>query len=190
MYSYSLIPQISKPTRIADNTVTLLDNIFVFSSLNCTTGCIISNISDHLPIFLLDEHIFSDVCDNSENVEIKYCMVNEYTTNNFFENLMCHDFNTIFNNSSNIDEIFELFTSIVYEYFNVCCPVKCKSISIHSLQKPWINRDIKSYVKKHQSLCLLYQRGRVSRAVYSRYSNFVTSSIRRAKQNFLSPEVC
>ena len=80
-------------------------------------------------------------------------------------------------------EFFELFTSIVYEYFDVCCPVERKSISIRSMQKPWINRDIKSYVKKRQSLYLLYQRGRVSRAVYSRYSNF-TSSIRRAKRNF------
>ena len=106
MYSYSLIPQLSKPTCISDNTATLLDNIFVSYSLNCATGCIISNISDHLPIFLLEEHIFSDVRDNSENVEIKYRVIHECTTNSFFENLMCHDFNTIFNNFSNIDGIF------------------------------------------------------------------------------------
>ena len=52
--SYYFHPQILKPTRITDHTATLIDNIF-FNSLEHLTlsGNIVSDISDHLPNFLI-----------------------------------------------------------------------------------------------------------------------------------------
>ena len=54
----NFIPCISVPTRITERTVTLIDHIFIRlpkSKINSLTssGCLISDISDHLPNFLI-----------------------------------------------------------------------------------------------------------------------------------------
>ena len=56
--SHSLIPLVSKPIRITDEIASLIDNIFTFCSINFTAEVLITNISDHLPIFLIDEYVF------------------------------------------------------------------------------------------------------------------------------------
>ena len=51
--SSSLIPTITRPTRITHTTATLIDNIFLKHNTNFDihSGIIISDISDHMPIF-------------------------------------------------------------------------------------------------------------------------------------------
>ena len=52
IFSQLFIPVISRPTRYSNNNSTLIDNIIVNSfSDNCTSGILLSDISDHLPIF-------------------------------------------------------------------------------------------------------------------------------------------
>lgn len=53
MFSSSFYPLISRPTRITNCTsATLIDNIFVKSlEDNFTSGLLLTDISDHLPIF-------------------------------------------------------------------------------------------------------------------------------------------
>ena len=183
MFSYSLIPMISKPTRITRETATLIDNIFISISAYCTAGALISDISDHLPIFLIDENIPIGSHGDSDNVKIEYRLINDYTLNKLCDNLINFDFNQIFF-SNNVDTVFELFASTVYRFFNECCPVKSKTISHRSLSKPWISEELKGRVRKRQCLYLLFRQGRVARATYNRYNNFVTSSIRKAKKDY------
>ena len=52
MSTYSLLPVISRPTRITEQTSTLIDNIFIKHPNNFKSGIIISTISDHLPVFM------------------------------------------------------------------------------------------------------------------------------------------
>ena len=57
LYSYSLTPLITKPTRITENTATLIDNIFTNNSLSGRrhlSGILYTDISDHLPVFCID----------------------------------------------------------------------------------------------------------------------------------------
>ena len=54
MLCNGLFPKITLPTRLADKSATLIDNIFcrvTNSSKSCTSGIIFSDISDHLPCF-------------------------------------------------------------------------------------------------------------------------------------------
>ena len=56
MYSNAFLPQITKPTRIIPTSATLIDNIYSNNILGENTqmqGIIYTDISDHLPIFLL-----------------------------------------------------------------------------------------------------------------------------------------
>ena len=54
MYSYAFTPLITKPTRVTSNTATLIDNIFTNSSRNSFNGILLSDISDHFPIFCIN----------------------------------------------------------------------------------------------------------------------------------------
>ena len=48
LQSYSFVPTIDKPTRVYNNTATLIDNIFVNRvEGKLSRGNIVSNISDH-----------------------------------------------------------------------------------------------------------------------------------------------
>ena len=58
MYSLGLYPLITKPTRISQNTATLIDNIFTTDiEQHYTCGLFINDISDHLPIFAVGKYI-------------------------------------------------------------------------------------------------------------------------------------
>ena len=49
---------ITKPTHITSNTTSLIDNIFT-NNVTCLSvnGLIVNDLSDHVPIFSVDEHV-------------------------------------------------------------------------------------------------------------------------------------
>ena len=58
LYTYALHPHIDKPTRITNTSSTLIDNIFSNNFSNETTnGILYYDISDHLPIFMINHKV-------------------------------------------------------------------------------------------------------------------------------------
>ena len=59
--TYGLVPLITKPTRITAHSATLIDNIFTNNTnVLSKNGLIISDLSDHFPIYsaiATDHHI-------------------------------------------------------------------------------------------------------------------------------------
>ena len=62
LFSNGLYPLIDRPTRISNESSTLIDNIFTNQTKKKTTnGVLINDISDHLPIFMLQHtHKFTE----------------------------------------------------------------------------------------------------------------------------------
>ena len=58
LMSQSLIPTITKPSQITDQTTTLIDNIFMTKPNGFVSGILISDVSDHLPLFILKWNMF------------------------------------------------------------------------------------------------------------------------------------
>ena len=56
MYSNSLFPVITKPTRVTTSSATLIDNLFTNAIANAQsfTGILYAHVSDHFPIFYID----------------------------------------------------------------------------------------------------------------------------------------
>ena len=57
MYSHSLFPCITKPTRVTAKSASLIDNIFCNNDVNnddVFNGILYTDISDHFPIFHID----------------------------------------------------------------------------------------------------------------------------------------
>ena len=56
LQSYALTPTIAKPTRVYNNSATLIDNIFVNKIENSIViGNIVSDISDHFSQFCINQ---------------------------------------------------------------------------------------------------------------------------------------
>ena len=51
LYSNAFVPVITCPTRITSHTATLIDNIFTNHYFESASGLLLTDISDHLPIF-------------------------------------------------------------------------------------------------------------------------------------------
>ena len=61
MFSSSLCPKITLPTRFSQHSASLIDNIYCKideSTINSTSGIILTGISDHLPYFVCLKNIF------------------------------------------------------------------------------------------------------------------------------------
>ena len=79
MYSLSLLQIISKPTRITDNSATLIDNFFINEPCNFESGILISDISDHFQIFFNRKNFFWTNSSKNANKSVHYRLVNQNT---------------------------------------------------------------------------------------------------------------
>ena len=50
-FAAGILPRITRPTIITDTSATLIDNLYIRHLKRCTSGILISDISDHFPIF-------------------------------------------------------------------------------------------------------------------------------------------
>ena len=82
MSNAGLHPIISKPTRITSSTNSLIDNIFtkcISDDIYC--GLLINDITDHLPIFIVNERNMNH--NNSDYQPMHIRNINENTLHKF-----------------------------------------------------------------------------------------------------------
>ena len=107
LQSLYLLPSISLPTRITDQSRTLIDNIFFTpSKYKPHSGNLLVGISDHLPQYL----IFVNFCVEAQR-EIKYYRKwKNFNENRFIADFEQVDWNGMFQlHSNNPDRLFEKF---------------------------------------------------------------------------------
>jgi hypothetical protein len=178
----ALLPLISKPTRITEETATLIDNIFITNPHNYNSGIIISDISDHLPIFVTLHNIINDETSH-ENRQIKYRLINDVGIRNLNDMLNQYDFSEIIN-TNDCDLAIKQLNLIVDKCYTSCCPLKTKTISHKDITKPWITNDIKSNIKRRNKYYSLFLQGKVPKLFYSQFRNQVTGIIRSSKRTY------
>ena len=78
LQSNAFYPHINKPTRISNTSQTLIDNIFSNVYFNSTNGILYSDISDHLPIFVVcnQENELKSMQNNNINYHRKETQAN------------------------------------------------------------------------------------------------------------------
>ena len=142
--SYSLMPNITKPTRATEETSTLIDNIFcdnIKENLNTISGILYTDISDHFPIFYID---YSSSVDNTEqfatrrlyneNNKKKFCkQISEYNWDNV---LLCTD----------SQESFSTFHKEFSYIYNSCFPSKILKLNYRN-RKIWLTNGMKESIK-------------------------------------------
>ena len=149
IFSQSFVPIINKPTRITDTSATLIDNILINNPSNFTSGILLYDISDHLPIFIIRKQILINNSNQNTSVKLNFREINLHTIDCLCSELQSRlselDFNANDVNFS-LNSLENLISELYYHF----CPIKTKTISFKQYSKPWITREIRHNVKKNK----------------------------------------
>ena len=140
MYSHSLLPLITKPTRITSNCATLIDNIFFndVSNIKTLNGLFFTDISDHLPVFSIN-------CTNKNNnkeMKFKTRVLSEKNIQLFSDKLADCNWNSVLHSSQG-RETFDMFYDKFQRAYNDSFPVKFIT-SNYQNPKPWLSTAMKN----------------------------------------------
>ena len=138
--SNNFLPYIQLPTRITHKTSTLIDNIFVLQRKpkkfqNFTSGSFYSDISDHLPCFLLLE--YPEKIPKQPRPKIR--VYNEASQQKFIADLQQIDWTPIYKDE-NPDTAFNSFLNLYKQTFDKNFPLQTLSRR-KSKQNPWMTKD-------------------------------------------------
>ena len=124
IFSYSYVPLINKPTRIKNNSATIIDNIISndIHDKNIRNGILYTDISDHFPIFSIN------IKEEKKN-DPKFIIKRQYNERNkrkFKDKISSIDWDSITVNRG-CQESFSQFHSRIKECHEECFPsVKIK----------------------------------------------------------------
>ena len=187
LYSYSLYPSITKPTRITSKSSTLIDNIFTNSMSKQTSGIIMTDLSDHLPIFSFTDLNVSCNTNLDNDVEIR-----QYTNQNieyFKSELKSVDWEKLCI-LDDVDESYCNFITKFKELHDKYIPLKKKRIQSKKKtpNSPWISFALLKCIKRKN---LLYKKSLKNPTdanvdKYKKYRNKLNCTLRLAKKNYFS----
>ena len=152
-------PTITLPTRIANNTISLIDNILTnIEKYPIRSGNIISGISDHLPQFALFD-TDSKKQRNNESYFRDYRSLNKVHFIDEFNNI---DWNVVLAlDKSDPNISFDSFFSKLDDLIKKHVPLK-KVSNKQRKSKPWITKGIRRSIQQKNKIlkqyinCLLY----------------------------------
>ena len=186
MFSSGFYPLINKPTRITENTATLIDNIWC-NNVNHThdsfSGIIIDDLSDHLPIF----HTCSGKYALKQNTETNVKYIRQENDNNLLK--MCNKLsNLTWSNvlqESDVNKAYDSFLEIYKKTYDECCPLKQAKKS-KKISKEWMTNGLKNACRKKNVLYrhFLKSRDKSSEKRYKIYKNKLTSILRSTERDF------
>ena len=147
MYSSSLFPFMTKPTRIRENTATLIDNIFCNDiTKQHFNGILYTNISDHLPIFSIN----IDYRTKENQCRTKIRQMSDKNIEKFKNEIGKVDWGNITANLNGPEAFSDFYVKFTTEY-DKCFPEKITKIGYHN-RKPWLTQGLKTAIKNKNKL--------------------------------------
>ncbi|XP_071943453.1 uncharacterized protein [Antedon mediterranea] len=175
---------INKPTRITENSASIIDNILYNSHLtnNINNGIIYSDISDHLPIFCINT---SETHHYHNNV---YCYKREnkqYNIDHFKHELANQQWQDVLE-SNDANKAYQHFSTTLQSLVNICFPIKKIKLKANKLQSPWITESIAKSIVTRNKLYSKYKRRptNINKSKYTNYRNVLTNIIRKRKKEY------
>ena len=183
IYSMGCFPLVTRPKRYGNTINSLIDNIYC--NANESNGIIISDISDHLPIYV--------IYDNNNEKMKKYFKkykfirkINDKSNLKFRESISKYDWDYIYSNND-INSIFNYFIDNLIQLYNIHCPmIKVKENSTNN--KPWLYFSLIKCINKknrmYKKLLKLWTTDKFK--FYKKYKNILTSLLRRSEYLYYS----
>ena len=182
MYSHSLLPNITKPTRVTVKSATLIDNIFsnnLISTNKILTGILYSDISDHFPIFHID---YSTDCKMNNDV-IKHRIFSQSNLDSFSSALTNHSWEHVLSNDD-AQSAYTLFLKDYTRMYNDCFPIKIIKPG-YKTKKSWLSEELKKAIKIKNRL---YRKSKKTRnpeheAIYKKLRNKLNGIMAKAERD-------
>ena len=180
MYSNSYMPLINKPTRVTNQSMTLIDNIYT----NCThnnieRGIFFTDISDHLPIFCIVS------CYKTDKSPAEYVHKRIYSTKNFAkykEMISTEDWLSSIMTSNDPQEAFTNFHSTLCKFHNKCFPLQKIKLG-YKTRKPWLTQELKNIIKIKNKLFYQSKKNPDKELIYKKFRNSVNRKLHKAERD-------
>ena len=146
---FNLTNVINEPTRIAENSTTLIDPVLVSDActvLDSGTLTIDNTISDHKATYVSIK-IFLNTIRSYYREVWNYKKADYNRQNNLIE---AHDWNFEINNRMHIDEICENFTNTFINFCKICIPFN--KVLIRPNDKPWFTSELRYNIRLRDRL--------------------------------------
>lgn len=149
MFSFGLWPLINKPSRITKDTATLIDNIFSTAIVQTTSGLLINDISDHLPIFMIMHSTKS--LNAPQNSELLFRLRRLRTPGrleSLKEELKSCNWETVY--VENPNQAYEAFLIKFLNVYDKHCPIKKYLVKGKDLNKEpsWMTKGLQKSCQK------------------------------------------
>ena len=144
LFSYNFLPCISHPTRISENSSTIIDNTFInLINANIISGNILTQISDHLPQFL----ILKNATIPQHKLTVFKSDYSRYNEGNFISDFNEIEFNYL-NDNSDINKNYDQFLKDINLLVEEHVPTKyCSKTESKLKEKPWIDYRVQKMMK-------------------------------------------
>ena len=150
MYSHGLIPLITRPTRVTENSATLIDNIFTNKILNTQEesvhGILVTDISDHYPIFCVNKIIVQ----RNINVTYTHRVFSAKNKRLFADEMSVVNWDNVFC-ASDTESAFSGFHDTLINIHNNCFPSRVSTRKYY-MRKPWLTSGLCDAIKKKNRL--------------------------------------
>lgn len=186
MFSFSLFPLISKPTRVTSTSATLIDNIWTSQpEENISNYIIQTDISDHFPVISQCKIEYSTY----KPQLIRKRLITETALDSFSNHLSAVEWNCVLN-SICPDEAYNLFHIKFDKLFQVHFPIKNIRHNKKNEISPYITPALKNSIKEKNRLERLAKKWPLTYGeLYKRYRNKLTTTLRLAKNTYFKNQL-
>ncbi len=183
-FSSGPLPTITKPTRITHSSAALIDNLYITSKNidKFFSGIIQTDISDHLPLFLL---VNSGHCSTkTASLSFNARKLDENSLRNLKHNLSNVHWNDIL--TMDVESAFQSFQQKILDNLDVCAPLRTVTIpSNRVIRDPWFTPGL---LKSSLKLDRLFRKklrnppDHQSHITYKNYRNIYNRTKRASKE--------
>ena len=187
----SLLPTITKPTRVTSRSKTLIDNIFINdTSDNLVSGNITTSISDHMAQFLLKTTTYPAMPKKSPLVYKRN--YKNFSKEHFLLDILEVNWDAhLFSQHNDVNDAIQKFCDIINTLLDRHAPLKRvpRKNQANKL-KPWITMGLITSINKKHFLYkkLIITKDHILREIllnsFKNYRNLLTSLVRKSKTNY------
>ena len=188
IYSYGLVPLITRPTRVTETSATLIYNIFTNKSTSYDEsmyGILMSDISGHYPIFCIDKIL------KHKTINISYLQrdYSEKNKINFLNDISVLDWQDVYS-AADAQHAFSLFHKKLIDLHDSHFPEKSITKRYYT-RKPWLTSCLRDAIRKKNKL--YYKSVKIkcmrTRKEYELYRNQLRKLLRVAEKKHYADRI-
>ena len=184
IFDKNLTPVITRPTRITKTSATLIDNIFICSSLcpkqrSCIVEC---DLSDHLPTMTVFENLNRKL---RKPLIVTSRDLRKEKLSSIKSQLNCIDWSVL--DDLPVNDSFNWFHKRLLDIINDVCPERETNIPAKRiLREPWVTKGLQKCSDKQRSLYKNFLKIRTdhSELKYNNYRNLLKKIQRSCKSKY------